>query len=83
MTIARSNLQQAITLGQQLDEVTAAIAAVNGGGAIMAIIVSDPTVTPTVARTISGLNFTPANLVTLLTARQTALQNALTALGVS
>ena len=79
----RANLQQAVTLGQQLDEVTAAIAAVSGGGAIVAIVVSDPTVTPAVARTVSGLNFTPVNLVTLLTARQTAIQNALTALGVS
>jgi hypothetical protein len=75
----RAQLNQAVILNQELDQVTAALALVTAGGFTVVVEIGAPDH--------AAMRFTvpvpAATLTNLLTARQTTLQNALTALGVS
>lgn len=75
---AKSDLTKAVALNAELDQVTAALVVIAKGGATVTIEISAPDA--------AAMRFTaniPVNTLTAqLTARQTALTNALTALGV-
>jgi hypothetical protein len=76
----KANLTQAVGLAAELDQVTAAIALVNAGGYRVVIEIGAD---DHAAMRFNASAIPAATLLAQLTARQTALQNALTALGVS
>jgi hypothetical protein len=77
--ITRTNLGQALALSQALDNVTQALAIVSNPNLTQTLVLSAPD-SAGVSVTVS---IAPATLTTLLTARQTAIQNTLAALGVA
>jgi hypothetical protein len=76
----RGNLPNALQLSAELDQVTVAIALVNTGNYRVAIEISAD---DHAAMRFNANNIPQQTLLNQLTARQTALQNALTALGVT
>ncbi len=76
----RANLSQAIRLSNELDNVTRALAivATPGFNQTLQVSTSDFSSGAQVTTSVSG-----ANLTTMLTARQTAINTALAALGVT
>lgn len=78
--ITRASLGNAMQLHGELDQVAAAIALVNAGGYRIVIEIGSD---DHAALRFNAGNLPQQLLLNQLTARQTALQNALTALGVT
>lgn len=76
---ARADLTNAVRLSAALDQVTAALALVSNPQLVQTLVLS----TPDHAGVSITLNISTSTLTTMLTNRQTTIQAALTALGVT